>query len=277
MDKPSIGVVGMGFVGSAVFRGFKDYAHVKGYDIEPRLATHTLEETCRSKFVFLCLPTPMPRADGGAAVLTTVEEVCARITDLIYPETTVVLKSTVPIGTSRRLAEEYRLPDLVHNPEFLTEANANLDFITPARIVLGGVQGSVFRVGGLYAQRFPRTPIYGMLWEESEAVKYVANCFLAVKVAFFNEVKQGLASRRLEWGKVMAAVLADGRIGRTHYQVPGPDGKLGFGGSCFPKDLSALIEQIRETGDLEPLLLEAAWTQNKLLRPEMDWWSDTNE
>jgi len=289
MSRPVVGVIGMGFVGGAVFRGFSSFTEVRGFDIDPRRSTHSLREVCDSDVVFLCLPTPMPAPEGGPTVLDALEETCAKLAEMLSFESTVfVLKSTVPIGTTQRLSDAYGLR-LVHNPEFLTAANANIDFITPSRIVLGAETDQVTayvmnpaecgehvyyrRVVELYQRRFPGVPIYHMTREESEAVKYIANCFLAVKVAFFNEMRMGMecSSDEFQWGRVMEAVLADGRIGRTHYQVPGDDGMPGFGGTCFPKDISSLIEQIRGFGGIEPRILEAAWTQNKHIRPGMDW------
>lgn len=270
----TVGVIGMGFVGGAVFRGFKDFAKVKSYDIDPRKGTHALEEVCKSDFVFLCLPTPMERATGGAAVLTAIDDTCSKLVELLGVNTVPIIKSTVPIGTCKSIVDRYMLNNLVYNPEFLTEANADLDFITPSRIVLGGPHAALAKVRELYNQRFPQVPIYSMSYEEAEAVKYVVNSFLAVKVAFFNEVYFGLCKQPISWDTVMGAVLADGRIGRTHYRVA-PDGRPGFGGSCLPKDLASLIEQIKNIGAFKPLILEAAWDQNLLLRPQLDWWKES--
>ncbi|KKL09140.1 hypothetical protein LCGC14_2568840 [marine sediment metagenome] len=268
-QKPKIGIVGAGFVGRAIARGFSLTADVKIYDKDPKRSAHSFEEICNSDFIFLCLPTPMEHAEGGKADLTIIYSVCQQVKDC-GTNGIMIIKSTVPIGTTRTLREKFGL-QIIHNPEFLTARNANIDFITPARTILGGTKDLTHQVAKLFADRFPGNNIFEMTSNESEAVKYIANCFFAVKVIYFNEVFLGLKQAfGLNWEKVMEGVLTDGRIGVSHYDVPGHDGKLGFGGYCFPKDICALIHQLESSG-FDPKLLNAAWEQNKLIRPEMDW------
>jgi UDPglucose 6-dehydrogenase len=271
VDKPPIiGVIGMGFVGGAVFRGFSSWTETRGYDIDERRRTHSLEEVLACDLIFVCLPTPMPRPDGGAARLDIIHDAFKLISETPFnPQGIFVLKSTVPVWTTNELADTYGLR-LIHNPEFLTAKNADIDFLTPSRVVLGGPIPLIEEVGRMYAQRFPGVSILLMTASESEAVKYVSNCFLAVKVLFFNEMSLGMARFGLDWERVIEGVLSDGRIGRSHYSAPGDDGVHGFSGSCFPKDIAALIEQLH-TSDFDPLLLKATWEQNKRIRPEMDW------
>jgi len=235
--KPKIGIVGAGFVGGAIARGFALTADVKIYDKDPKISPHFFEDVCKSEFIFLCLPTPMTHVEGGEADLSIVRSVCKEL-EKYNTQAICIIKSTVPIGTTRKLNEEFDLK-IIHNPEFLTARNADLDFITPSRIVLGGEVSFTSKVSKLFADRFPGANILCMSSYESEAVKYVANCFFAVKVTFFNEVFLGLqkvataqSGFSLNWDKVMKGVLTDGRIGVSHYEVPGHDGKLGFGGSC---------------------------------------------
>lgn len=268
-QKPKIGIVGAGFVGGAIARGFALTADVKIYDKDPKRSPHSLEDVCKSEFIFLCLPTPMVHAEGGEADLSIIHSVCQQMKDIDI-KGTLIIKSTVPIGTTEKLRKKYDLR-IIHNPEFLTARNADIDFITPARTILGGTRNLTCRVATLFADRFPGTNIFEMDSNESEAVKYIANCFFAVKVIYFNEVFLGLKKAfNLDWEKVMEGVLTDGRIGISHCDVPGHDGQYGFSGACFPKDICALISQLEEV-NFDPKLLKAAWEQNKAIRPEMDW------
>lgn len=229
--KYSLGIVGGGFVGGAIGRGFALTANVKIYDKDPKRSANSFEDICDSEFIFLCLPTPMTHIEGGRADLTIVDSVCQQLKKS-GTEAILIIKSTVPIGTTNELRAKYELP-IIHNPEFLTARNADIDFITPSRTILGGTSDLVDPVAGLFANRFPGNNILKMTSNESEAVKYVANCFFATKVIYFNEVFLGLKEAfGLDWEKVMDGVLTDGRIGISHCDVPGHDGKLGYGGSC---------------------------------------------
>ena len=109
-----------------------------------------------------------------------------------------------------------------------------------------------------------------MTSQESETVKYAANCFLATKVMFFNEIKLLVEKKEMDWDKIIDGVMTDGRIGTSHYQVPGPDGQKGFGGICFSKDINALIYTMKEN-NIDPLVLDAVWEQNKKIREYWDW------
>ena len=106
--------------------------------------------------------------------------------------------------------------------------------------------------------------------DESEMVKYIANCFFATKVSFFNEMYLLCGKLNLDWDKMMMGVLSDGRIGTSHFQVPGHDGDMGFGGTCFPKDINSLISIMQDNG-IDPVILQAAWDRNLSVRKNRDW------
>lgn len=238
--KPKIGIIGGGFVGGAIARGYALTADVKIYDKDPKRSAHAFEEVCDSEFIFLCLPTPMTHVEGGQADLKIINSVCQQLKDS-DTSAILIIKSTVPIGTTNTLRGLYGLP-IIHNPEFLTARNADIDFITPSRTVLGGTEDLTCQVAELFTNRFPGNNILEMTSNESEAVKYVANCFFATKVIYFNEVFLGLKGLGLDWKKVMSGVLTDGRIGNSHFEVPGFDGKLGFGGACVLPDAQVRLK-----------------------------------
>ena len=107
------------------------------YDLKPELCKNTLEEVLNCKYIFVCLPTPMVEETGGEANLSIVENCLKEIGKYFLEDQVVILKSTVPVGTTNELAVKYDLKNLVHCPEFLTAANANQDFVNADRTVIG--------------------------------------------------------------------------------------------------------------------------------------------
>ena len=266
-----IGIVGNGFVGGAVAYGFKDLNPLL-YDISPEKSLNTLEEVMDCKYVFICLPTPMYNAEGARANISIIQKFISNVE--FNKDQVLILKSTVPVGTTKQLAEQYAVPNLVHCPEFLTAANANQDFVNADRTIIGGPEGQqcyTKMVADLFRENFYDIPVYEMTSDESELVKYTSNCFLATKVMFFNQIRLLVDENpNIDWDTLLLGVLADPRIGKSHTDVPGPDGQYGFGGTCFPKDINALIETMVENG-IAPLLLNAVWEQNKIIRKNWDW------
>ena len=258
-----IGIVGNGVVGSACARSYLEHVdEVRVYDVMKERRTHELNSVLECDLIFICLPTPL-KEDGGLD-LSPIECYCRYVKGGRY---NLVLRSTVPIGTTRRLRKQFELPNLVHSPEFLTARCSFVDAQIPARNVIGYPEwehresetGSVlFR---LYQDRFPGVRVFELSSDESEAVKLFQNSFFAVKVAFFNEVRLLADELDLNWNRVMEAVLADGRITHSHTRVPGPDGKYGFGGSCLPKDLKCLVDQL-VCRELNPAVTLAAYSRN---------------
>ena len=153
----------------------------------------------------------------------------------------------------------------------MTARSAAIDFITPSRNIVGGEEvNGTLTIKKLYEERFPGVPCHVMKSKESEFVKYFANCFFATKVSFFNEMFLLSDKLNLSWDKILGGVMSDGRIGISHYQVPGHDNDFGFGGTCFPKDINAFIETF-EKFDIDPVILKAAWNRNLSVRKNKDW------
>ena len=268
----NIGIIGNGFVGSAISGGFGLSANVMIWDKDPLRATHTLPElleTC--EFVFISVPTPMESVESGAIDLTILDATMEKINTLNKKcDNIIIIKSTVIPGTTQSYISKYPKLNIIFNPEFLTERTSRLDFINASRILLGGAPHLAERVEQLYRIRFPATQIIKTDSESAEFIKYMCNCFFATKVTYMNEMRQMAESRSLDWDTIMVGFLSDGRIGNSHVEVPGHDGDLGFGGKCFPKDINAFIKYF-EHNNIDPILLKATWEKNLEVRKNHDW------
>ena len=198
----NIGIIGRGFVGSAVEFGFSAQTgcdtEIRAYDKNPAKSINTLEETVNcSDFIFLSVPTPS-------------------------------------------------------NPD-------------------GGNSKNTSKVAKMYKWRFGNSvPCIETNFQTAEMIKYMNNCFFATKVSFLNEMKQVSDECGVDWEKAIDGFVRDGRVGHTHLAVPGPDGKCGFGGSCFPKDVQAMID-FGESLDVSMNTLKGVWDTNLEVRPERDW------
>ena len=270
-----IGIVGRGFVGSAVEFGFSPNvgcdAEVRVHDKDPNKSLHPLEETVnQSDFIFVSVPTPA-NADGSInldVVYQAFEDI-ARVNN--RKDNVILLRSTVVPGTTRKISELNPNLNIVFNPEFLTERSAKFDFINQARFILGGDSKNTKMVADLYRWRFGKTtPIIETNFETSEIIKYMNNCYLATKVSFLNEMYKIGEKAGVDWDMAVEGFVRDGRIGHSHLSVPGPDGKLGFGGSCFPKDVRAMKAYAKEL-NVNSQVLDGVWNKNLEVRPEQDW------
>ena len=260
-------------------KDLKNYYNVITYDIDETKCNSTHNKVCtQSEIIFVCIPTPMRKS--GECDTRLLESVVSGI-ELEWKQSgakhapTLVLKSTIPPGTTKRINENCTL-DVCFSPEFLTEANSFDDFKNQNRIIIGGDPEikckDAKRVKTMFRKPFPKIPIVVTKSETAEMVKYFINCFLATKVSFANEMYQVCEEADLDFSKVVEYALYDERIGKSHLSVPGPDGSMGFGGHCFPKDLNAIIH-IAETLGIPPTVLSAVWKKNNEVRPdsERDW------
>ena len=270
--KYNVGVIGNGFVGSAIVSGFGLHANLKIFDVNPSKSTNSFSETINgSEFVFVCVPTPMSKSSGGKIDLKILHSVFKRIElENDRKDNIFIIKSTTIPGTIEKLKTMHPELNIVHSPEFLTERSANLDFINAARIILGGDDGLLDRVESLFRTRFPHKKIIKTDPSTAQFIKYMANCFFATKVGFMNEMKQAAERLDINWHSAMNGFVSDGRIGNSHLDVPGHDGSLGFGGKCFPKDLNAFIGLFEAVG-VDPTIMKAVWKKNLEVRKERDW------
>ena len=270
-----IGIVGKVFVGSAVQNGFSPNtgcdAEVRVYDKNPSRSLHSLEETVNeSDVVFISVPTPA--GIDGKIDLTILNDAINDINEVSNNKETIFLvRSTIVPGTTRKLQQKYPNLRIVFNPEFLTERNAKYDFINQSRIIIGGDDVYSKQVGELYRSRFGASqPVIETNWETAELIKYMSNCFFTTKISFMNEMYQVAEKCGVDWSVALDGFFRDGRVGHSHMNVPGPDGKFGFGGSCFPKDIQAMIN-FGESLGLNMSTLRGAWNTNLEVRPERDW------
>ena len=268
-----IGIVGQGYVGTAIKVGFESYYDLETYDkYSEEKSTMQLADMVEScEVIFVCVPTPMNK--DGSCNIDVVEGVIKQINKLLTDwksdkKPIVVIKSTVPPGTTEKLHKKFKNVNVIFNPEFLTEANFIDDFKNQTRIILGGTRKGTNKLRQIYSKVFPTAHIIKTHSTIAELVKYMNNSYLATKVSFANEMYQICEKFDMDYDKVVEYATLDERLGVTHWSVPGPDGDLGFGGHCLPKDLSALIEV---ADDLDVDVLRSTQRTNNKVRKDRDW------
>jgi UDPglucose 6-dehydrogenase len=281
-----IAIIGTGYVGLASAVGFAHLGHdVVGIDIDKakiaklssgqspifekdievflkkslkkkKIAfTSDYSKVAGSQFVFLCLPTP--QLDDGAADVSFILESTKMLSRHLKKSSTVVIKSTVPVNTWKLVKENINREDVsvVSNPEFLREGTALQDFFKPDRIVVGCTdEVKATEVARLYKAKKAKVVFTDNT--SAEIIKYASNSFLAIKLSFVNEIAAYAESTDANALEVLNAMGLDKRIGKD-FLKPGP----GWGGMCFPKDVSALKESAREKNVPIPLL-DAALESN---------------
>lgn len=269
-----IGIIGKGFVGSAVQFGFSPNtgcdAEVRVYDKDPNRSQHSLKEVLdNSDFIFLSVPTPANL--DGSVNLDIVDEALNSVNEINSRDNIILLRSTMTPGSTNKFTKKYPKLNLVFNPEFLTERSANFDFINQSRYIVGGNPLHTSKVIEMYRWRFGQSiSAIETNTETAELIKYMNNCFLATKVSFMNEMKLVSDACGADWEMAVDGFIRDGRIGHSHINVPGHDDKLGFGGVCFPKDIMAMINLGKSLG-IDMHTLSGAWETNLSVRPEKDW------
>jgi UDPglucose 6-dehydrogenase len=281
-----IAIIGTGYVGLASAVGFAQLGHdVVGIDIDEtkvqkltsgkspifekdieKFLAKSLKKKkitfstdykkiSKAKFVFLCLPTP--QLDDGSADTSFILESSKLLSKHISDSATLVIKSTVPVNTWKAVKQLLNRKDvsIVSNPEFLREGTALEDFFKPDRIVVGcEIEKEAKEVANLYKAKNAKVVFTDNT--SAEIIKYASNSFLAIKLSFVNEIAAYAESTDANALEVLHAMGLDKRIGKE-FLKPGP----GWGGMCFPKDVSALKESAREKNVPIPLL-DAALESN---------------
>lgn len=240
MKKLKLGIVGHGFVGKATDWGFNK--NIEKFIVDPLYATTVLDlNKFDPEIVFICVPTPMN--DDGSQDSSIITQVIKELVKYC-PNSIKVVKSTVlpSILLELRKYDEH----LIYNPEFLREKKANEDFVNSKIIIFGGEKRLSIKVSEAYKNNSKCvTNDYIFTDIETAAfIKYSINTFLASKVIFFNELHSLFEKLNVndDWESIINIISKDERIGDSHMQVPGHDGKKGFGGACFPKDSLAFLK-----------------------------------
>ena len=269
----AVGIIGYGFVGEATAKGFASSKKNKVYWYDKyKKSPNTLNEVVEeSEFIFICLPTPMLRDYSGmdmSIVEGVIEEIAPKVTGI---KKIVIIKSTVLPGITQKFQDKYPDINFAMNPEFLTQGKANEDFMHPARTVVGTSNKALgTRIVDLYKTILPNDQKYFVTGlTEAEMIKYMSNVTLASKVLLANEFYALSEKLITNYKEIYKAVEADPRIGR-HLAVPGPDGDLGFGGACFPKDTLGLLSFAKQK-NVDMSALDAIWKKNLKIRKVRDW------
>ena len=269
-----IGIIGNGFVGNATMQLKCKDIEVMAYDLNPELCipkNTTLTDMLDCEIIFVSVPTPMQK--DGSCYLKIVKAVIDNLNKIKYSNY-IVLRSTVPVGTCDELSTYFM-------PEFLTEKNFIDDFINNKDWVFGllgsskdnDFKKSITKLFDLAYKnnKIKNNSVHFITNKEAEMVKMFRNCFLSTKVSFCNEMHQFCELKNINYENVRDLAANDNRILHSHTKVPGPDGKKGFGGTCFPKDTSSLRYEMRKVG-MEPYILDSIIERNeKIDRPEKDW------
>ena len=280
----SIGICGLGCVGDAMLQHFLKHTTLKpvGYDKfkKPFDSESVFQEVLKTDMVFLCLPT-LYSPEQCQYDKSAIFDVCERLHQGKY-QGLVVLKSTVEPGTSDALSVKYPDMDFAHNPEFLTARTSYEDFTTQPHVVLGKTpfcdDVKFAALETFYRQYWPNSKYSVCKAWESEMMKSGCNSFYALKIGYFNILyllskqyseKSGLDSNET-YQNVIKMMLKNEWINPMHTNVPGPDGRLGFGGACFPKDINALNQHVKAMG-LQNDMLEGAVKLNLSLRSDVPY------
>jgi len=264
MKKFKVGVIGNGFVGEAISFAFSSVSDLYVYDVDPLKSLDDLNSLHNCDFVFICVPTPMFR--DGSQDLSYVDNAFEKATN----KPVYILKSTVLPGTTDQLSKKYSNLKIIFSPEFLTERTSKLDMLTQSRIILGGDLKLTKKTKILFKKRFKTKNIIQTDSKTAELTKYMNNVFFATKVSIMNEFKLLCDKVGANWEDALKGFVSDGRIGDSHLNVPGHDGKLGYGGTCFPKDVSALLS-FSKIHNIEMNTISGGWNTNLIVRPEKDW------
>ena len=221
------------------------------------------EAYSKAEYVIIATPTNYNLSTGSFDT-STVEEVISDSVN-INPEGFIVIKSTIPLGFTDKMRNKFKKAEIIFSPEFLTERNSKFDIINQSRIILGGNMNLTQTVKKLYELRFKNKNIIETDTTTAELVKYMNNSFFATKVSIMNEFKLICDKIGANWEDALNGFASDDRVGNSHLNVPGHDGKLGYGGNCFPKDVNAFIYYAKKL-DIDLNTITGGWKTNSKVR-----------
>ncbi len=257
-----IAIIGNGFVGSTIDKGF--CLSSENFVIDP-LLNNKIEDLngIDLDIIFVCVPTPMSKNGSidGSIILEVFSDIKKFCNDSL-----VVIKSTITpeiIGKILKIKEK-----VVYNPEFLRERHALDDFRNCPTHIFGGKKEYSKKIARIYKD-YSLCKTEDCLYidiKSASLIKYTINSFLALKVLFFNQIHTLFSKidSEISWEEFIDAVSSDTRIGSSHMDVPGHDGRFGFGGACFPKDTAALVKYSKKMNSDLTLLKKAIEINNKI-------------
>lgn len=267
-NKYIIGVIGLGFVGEAIYKSLDQKGcQVRGYDKYENKSKNNFNELLECDIIFLCLPT-IYNENLKQYDKSCIYDISSKLEEHKY-NGIVIIKSTVEPETTYNLCKSFKTLRFIHNPEFLTAATAFYDFHNQTHIVLGksvnSLDSDINYLKNFYNKYYQGTEISICKSNESECMKSFVNCFYSVKIQFFNELYILCQKIDTDYEVIKKLMLRNGWINHMHTQVPGTDGKLSYGGYCFPKDTNALLEYMK-TVDSPHEVLEATISERNKMR-----------
>jgi UDPglucose 6-dehydrogenase len=254
-----VGIIGYGFVGQAIGLCYESKDLIVR---DPKFSDSAeLSKFNKCDCIFVCVPSP-PREDGSCDTSILEQTIKELLFTVLNKDIPVICKTTAPPSVYERLHKEY--PNIVHCPEFLTAANAHEDYINSPYCVIGGDEKYCEMARKFIEPHLNISHFEYVITDIKTAAlyKYMMNSYLAAKVTFMNEFFKLAEAEGVEWNRVKEIATFDSRMGRTHMSVPGPDGSYGWGGACFPKDMTAIINEAKSLG-VDFKLLEQIQDINK--------------
>ena len=243
-----LGISGLGFVGNSMLESFLEKkVNVIGYDKYKNIGVDLFKDLLNVDIIFLALPTKFDENTQTYDISEIIDS-CEFLNSEKY-NGLVVIKSTVIPGTTEKLSNKFQNLNLIHNPEFLSAKTAFEDFHNQKHIVLGITEKcnceKYLLLKNFYSSNY-KCLISECKSNESETMKCFANSFYAVKIQFFTEMYLTCKSNGSNFDEVKNMMLKNGWINPMHTNVPGSDGKISYGGYCFPKDTKALNNYMKE-------------------------------
>lgn len=261
-----LGIIGYGFVGEAISWAHRHHTLVIR---DPKLENSAdYSDFLNCDAIYVCVPSP-EKLDGHCDTTILENTLKELLFVLINKSIPIICKTTAPPTIYEKLHQQY--PNIVHCPEFLTAANNVSDYQNSDYFILGGHKEWCVKSREIIRQGVPLVDEKFLITDIKSAslYKYMMNSYLASKVTFMNDFKKLADAIGITWKSFKDLSLFENRIGYTHMDVPGPDGNYGWGGACFPKDISAIINEAKDVNvDLD--MLTAVNNINKIHRKKND-------
>lgn len=263
----NIGIVGIGIVGNAIYNFFKNKYNCIAYDkYKSDKSVENILSVLETDIIFLCLPTPWNGAtlDDNEIIETL------NFLEMNKYNGYVIIKSTVLIGSCKTYSENFDLK-IIHNPEFLSEANSVNDFATQDFIILGYTKNTIDNKFGVIYDFFNKNfyqsvkQIKECNSDESESVKLMSNAFYAIKTQIFTEYYLFCEKKGLDYNNILNMILTIGFINPTHTTVPYVNNIIGFHGTCLPKDTHAMNKVMKDVNTYHKMTESALLERDEIM------------